>query len=107
MKRSVAVITLAAISMLFAGCLSAPFVPPTGAITQIKAPLDVDYDDTMVGPKQGTAAVTTILGLVSTGDASTQAAAKAGGITQIDHADYEYFNVLGIYQKTTVIVYGK
>ena len=95
-------------TLILSGCVRAPFQPPAGAITtSYQAPLDLEYDETSLGTKRGEASVTTILGLISTGDASTKAAAENGGITEIDHADYDYMNVLGIYQKTTVIVYGK
>ncbi len=91
------------------GCIKAPFVPPTGvAFSQFNAPLDVDFQNTdMAGVKQGKAETMSILGLIAIGDASTQTAAQNGGITKIVHADYEYFNVLGVIQRATVIVYGK
>lgn len=108
-RNSVRVLlVLSAITLSLTGCITAPFVPPTGAFSQFKAPLDVDFQDTdMTGVKKGTAETISILGLVAVGDASSQAAAQNGGITKIVHADYEYFNVLGFFQKTTVIVYGK
>lgn len=94
-------------NLLLVGCIRAPFVPPTGWVfTQVKAPLDVDYSKTSVPAKSGKAEAICVLGLVSVGDVSTQTAAAAGGIGTIDHADYEYFNILGLFQKTTVIVYG-
>ncbi len=100
---------LAAMILSLTGCLHAPFVPPTGmAFSQFDAPLDVDFQNTdMAGMKKGSAETISILGLFATGDASSKAAAEKGGITKIVHADYEYFNILGIFQKTTVIVYGK
>jgi len=48
-----------------------------------------------------------ILGLVATGDASTEAAAREGGISTIHSADYSYFNVLGVYQRYETIVHGE
>lgn len=111
-KSSVSILSvsiLAAMVLSLTGCLVAPFVPPSGmAFSQFDAPLDVDFQNTdMSGVKKGTADTTSILGLFAFGDASSQAAAQNGGITKIVHADYEYFNILGIVQKTTVIVYGK
>lgn len=47
-----------------------------------------------------------MLGLVATGDASIEAAAKAGGITKIHHVDFENFSILGIYATFTTVVYG-
>ena len=100
---------IAAMVLSLTGCIRAPFVPPTGvAFTQFGAPLDVDFQNTdMSGMKKGTAETISILGLFATGDASSKAAAENGQISKIVHADYEYFNILGIFQKTTVIVYGK
>ncbi len=56
--------------------------------------------------KIGTATVTSVLGFGS-GDATIKAAMKNGGITKIDHVEYESTNVLGVYAKLTVIVYGE
>lgn len=100
---------VAAMVLSLTGCLTAPFVPPSGlAYSQFAAPLDVDFQNTdMSGMKKGTADATSILGLVAWGDVSSQAAAQNGGITKIIHADYEYSNILYIFQKTTVVVYGK
>lgn len=112
MVRSRRAATVGAAMMLglvlaLSGCISAPFVPPMGwAYSNVSAPLDVDYSKTAVPAKQGTASAISILGIVAFGDASTQSAARVGGISTIDHADYRYLNVIGIYQKTTVIVYG-
>ena len=57
--------------------------------------------------KVGTAEGMSILGLVATGDASIDAAAKAGGITKIHHVDEEGWSVLGIIAKYKVYVYGE
>ena len=32
---------------------------------------------------------------------------KAGGITKLNHVDYEVMQVLGLYAKYTVIAYGE
>jgi hypothetical protein len=100
---------VAAMVLSLTGCIHAPFVPPTGAAySQFSAPLDVDFQNTdMSGMKKGTAETTSILGLVAFGNASSKAAAENGQISKIVHADYEYSNIFGIIQKTTVIVYGK
>lgn len=110
MKKAVfftALIAIAALSLV--GCVRAPFVPPQGyAFSQMKAPLDVDFNNTnMEGMNRGTAEVINVLGLFTFGDASAKTAAENGRISTIVHADYEHFNILGLFQKTTVIVYGK
>ena len=94
--------------LLLQGCLSAPVVPPIGIIyTELRAPLDVDYQATPVTGKSGSAESMSILGLVATGDASAKAAADNGGIKKIEHADYYYFNVLGVVQRYRTVVYGE
>ena len=111
-KTMTRVLCLALVAVLLVGAVgcglySAPVVPPTGwAYSKIKAPLDADYGNTSLGSKTGVAEMQNILGLISTGDCSIQAAAAQGKLTTIHHADYEYFNVLGVIQKFTVIVYG-
>jgi hypothetical protein len=85
----------------------APVVPPIGIIyTGMSAPLDTDLMTTELGAKQGRSSSSDILFLVAWGDASTAAAARSAGITKIRHADYEYTNVLGIYQSYTTVIYG-
>ncbi len=92
------------------GCLSlysSPVIPSTAFVyTNTRAPMDIDFENVSVGPKQGKASVTTILLLFAYGDASAAAAAQDGGIQTINHADYEYYSVLGVYQRFTTVVYG-
>jgi hypothetical protein len=57
--------------------------------------------------KTGEACVSSILGAIAMGDASLEAAKKAGGITQIAHVDHEQFAVLGIYATSCTIVHGQ
>ena len=59
-----------------------------------------------VGAKEGMACAQSILGLVATGDASIKAAAKAGGITQINSVDHYTRNVLGIMGEFCTLVRG-
>jgi len=91
------------------GCITyrAPVMPALGWVySEVKAPLDVDLGGTTLGSKVGRAQVESILALVSTGDCSIQAAAASAGIKTVNHVDYEYYNVLGVIQRFTVIVYG-
>jgi len=86
------------------GCLAAPVVPPIGLVyTEMDAPLASRGE---VGSKRGTSTVTSILFLVSTGDGSVRAAAQNGGIRNVKLVDYQYSNVLGVYQRYTTVVYG-
>lgn len=95
-------------TMLLQGCYSAPVMPPIGIVyTEIQAPLDTDFNATPIPAKSGSAESMSILGLVATGDASAKAAANQGGIQKIEHADYYYFNVLGVIQRYRTVVYGE
>lgn len=94
------------LGLLCAGCVSAPFQPPPGLFETTKAPLSTQ-GNWKVGAKEGRSSVSTYLGLISTGDCSISAAARAGGLTKVDYVDYEYENYIGVYQKTTVVVYGE
>jgi len=91
------------------GCaLVAPFQPPQGGVfSSTRAPLDVDYDNTELGQKSGSASAYNVLGLFAFGDASIQTAVGNGRLSKINHADYEYMNFLFVFQRTTVIVYGE
>jgi hypothetical protein len=92
---------LAAVTMsilvLLGGCL----------YSHVAMPFDTNLDKTVLGQKQGRASMQSVLWLVAWGDASTNAAAKQGGITTINHMDTEVLNILfGLYTRTTFIVYG-
>ena len=99
------------VCVLLTGCAGfafAPVVPPVGMVyTSIKAPLDVDADNTPIGSKKGEAGTISVLGLVAVGDASVRAAAEDGGITTITHLDYELLSVLGVFSSFKTIAYGE
>ena len=107
MKKILAMVVMCGLITGFSGCVTAPFTPPMGAISTIEAPLSIDHNCSLVSTKKGEASAMCILGLVAVGDASTQAAARNGGLKTIHFLDYKYFNVLGIYQSTTVIAHGE
>lgn len=108
--KALTTILLCALTFSSVGCAGiaqAPVVPPMGFVfTNTRAPMDIDLNNTDLGSKRGTAESVSILGLVSIGDASIYAAAKSNNITTVKHADYEMFNVLGIYSRFTTIVWG-
>ena len=91
-----------------AGFYVAPVVPPPGFVyTEYRAPVDIDAANSPITGKRGTAYSENILGLVAWGDASVKAAADSAGIRKVEHIDYEVFNVLGVYSKFSVVVYGE
>jgi hypothetical protein len=105
MKKIIGGLVLATL-MGGCGCMVAPFQPPMGIVSVVKAPLSTEGNFN-AGSKSGEASVVSILGIVSTGDCSIDAAVKDGGLSKVNHLDYDYLNILGIYQKATVIAYGE
>jgi hypothetical protein len=59
------------------------------------------------GNRVGQACASSILGIIATGDASTEAARRAGGITLITSVDEETSNILFFYAKFCTIVRGR
>lgn len=59
-----------------------------------------------LGSKVGQSQSMGVLGLIATGDASIQTAARNAGITKISHVDVKTFSILGIYSTYTTVVYG-
>jgi hypothetical protein len=105
--RALAIVSVLIFSTGMVGCIGAPVVPPTGLIyTDMDAPLSLGGGGRDVGSKRGESSVTAILGLFSTGDGSVKKAAANGRITQIKHVDYNFRNIIGIYQEYTTVVYG-
>ena len=101
---------MGAIAILSAGCITAPVVPPMGALySKIEAPLDLNSaGGKVIGERRGESSSIAILGLVAFGDAGLKAAAEEGGLTTINHVDYKLKNVLfGAYAKYTTVAYGE
>jgi len=97
---------LSAIVVLFSSCGAYVASPLTGFMyTDVKAPLAVTSNQG--SSKVGSAEAQSILGIVATGDASIDAAARAGGITKIHHVDYHATSILGIIATFKVVVYGE
>lgn len=80
--------------------------PVTGFLyTNTKAPVTATSNP--IGSKKGKASVISVLGWVAVGNASIQKAAKEGGIKKISHVDEKSTNILGLFSKYTVTVYGE
>jgi len=91
------------ISIMASGC--ATLYPVGTFYTEVSVPTlvgdgDADYS------KVGKATAKSYLTLIATGDASIEAAAKNGGITEIKYVDYNVKNILGVIGEYTTIVYG-
>ena len=92
------------IMALCVGCAT-PF--PVGVIiTDMTVPYPVMGESSKM-TKIGTAECISVLALVAIGDASLETAMKNGGITKVSHVDWEVRNILGVYGKYKVTVYGE
>ncbi|MBI1852709.1 MAG: hypothetical protein HYR85_20400 [Planctomycetes bacterium] len=97
MSKVFALVLVGVMLVALPGCLFAHFTTP----------LDTDLDKTQLGNKVGRSDFRSILWLVAWGDAGTQAAAKQGNISTINHADREVLSILfGLYYEQTTILYG-
>lgn len=63
--------------------------------------------ENVLGTKQGEACASSILGWVTTGDASVPEASKKAGITRVASVDHSFSNILGIVATYCVIVTGE
>ena len=86
-----------------------PVVPPWAIIySHVKAPLKTVANGSDFGSKVGTASTGYFHFYVdfAWGEMAIREAAKNANITQVKAVDYDWLNVLGIYQQVTVYVYG-
>lgn len=89
--------------LFLSGCAT-PY--PSGIVyTDVKFPLMATSNAS--SEKVGTSECKSYFFLFATGDASIEAAMKNGGITKIHHIDWDAYNVLGIYGRYKVTVYGE
>ncbi len=77
-----------------------------GIIIDHKAPAAFDIDNNVSCAKCGKASSKSIV-VFTTGDSSIKAAMDAGGITKVNHVDYEVKNIFNVYSEATTIVYGE
>jgi hypothetical protein len=107
MKQLKFVLTLAGISVAALSLAACQIVatPAAGWIVT-----DVKYGDSATtataATKEGKACTTSILGWVSSGDASVAAAKAAGGITTVASVDHSAHQILGIVGEWCTIVKG-
>ena len=109
MKKTFVVIAtlVAATGLLLTSC--SPVTPAGVGVlyTDVATPLQVLDNHGKLGTKVGRSSCTAILGLVATGDASVNEAAKQGGITRITHIDQKQKSILGLFGSYEVVVYGE
>jgi hypothetical protein len=110
MRGVIVVAALCAFLTVSVGCAGyrTPVMPPVGGLfADVKAPLTSEYSGQSVQGKSGEASSASILSLIAWGDCSLTAAAADGNLSTIECCDYAFYNVLGVYQKFTVIAHGK
>lgn len=91
-------------SSFLLGCATGPSPVGIGLITDVKGPITATG---MVGNKSGTSCATTTLGLINKGDASIEAAKKAGNISVVASADYHTKGFYPFVGETCVTVTGR
>lgn len=95
---------LAGFISLLIGCAT-PF--PVGfLVTDMTIPYPVSGESSSM-TKVGTAECISVFALVAVGDASIRTAMYNGGITKVSHVDWEVKNILGVYGRYIVTVYGE
>ena len=105
-KRLTMFLVISFIAFVLTGCAAVKSPVSNGLLyTGVSGPVAATASD--VYSKVGKSSCVAILGIVSTGDASIDAAMKNGGITKIHHVDHKSTSVLGVYAKFTTIVYGE
>lgn len=103
MKKFLMIVSVA---VFLSSCAAYSAAPVLGALyTDVKAPAAATSN--AVGKKVGSGKASSILGLVATGDASIETAAKKAGISKISHIDYHSKSILGIFATYEVFVYGE
>lgn len=99
------IILFSALALLVSGCALPTRQPVTGLLySDTKATENVT--DNTAAPKTGMACMSSIIG-IATGDASMEAAKKAGGITQVAYVDNTSEGILGLWAKYCLVVHGK
>ena len=102
MKKLLKTMAVAAILSL-ASCASVP----TAATLYTDVTEGLTATSNTVGTKVGKASASNVLGLIATGDASINEAAKQAGIKKISHVDVKKFSILGLFTTITTFVYGE
>lgn len=99
MKKIIALLALTSLC----GCAS---VSPVGGFiySDVKGP--VLNSHLPKGPLRGESCATSYLGAYAVGDASIEAAAKAGGMTIVSHVDQHSTNILFFITKYCTITHG-
>ncbi|MFN7135789.1 MAG: TRL domain-containing protein, partial [Myxococcales bacterium] len=108
--KSLKAAVLAAVAMSLSGCASIAFAGmgvPNAAL-YVDAAQNVKVTQNALGGKTSPEqCMTSILGIVTTGNASVGTAAKMAGITQVAVVDARYTDILGLFAKYCIVVHGE
>jgi len=101
----------ASVALVVVGCGFGGGYPSGSLYTGTTVPHGMDRTETSgagkSGDKAGESCATGILNLAAFGDASLNAAKKAGGITEVHSVEFRSMNILGIYTQGCTEVHGK
>lgn len=89
--------------LLLTSCASVP----TAATLYTDVTEGLTATSNTFGTKVGKSSASNVLGLIATGDASINEAAKQAGIKKISHVDVKKFSILGLFTTITTFVYGE
>lgn len=100
-------VSFCAVAALMGGCGYPQGLVYTG-VTQPHAATRAEVTGAgKTGDKHAEACATGILGLAAWGDASTDAAKKAGSISEVHSVEFRGMSILGIYTQGCTEVHGK
>lgn len=109
MRKSILLVAALAAASMLSGCASFAFssrgVAMGGIYTEASA--NEKVTENALGAKRGESCASSVLGLVTTGDASVATAAKNAGITKVAAVDHQFTDILGVWAKYCVIVSGE
>jgi hypothetical protein len=110
-KNLIKLATGGAMAVILLGCGGFLGYPSGSLYTGTQTPSGLNRNETSgpgkTGDKHGEACATGILYAVAFGDASLDAAKKAGGISEVHSVEFHSTNILGIYSQGCTEVHGK
>ncbi len=102
MKKTLALVALSAVGILFTSCGTT--TRPIGTVyADVSDPVAVSGNS---GSRVGEATSTSYFGVVALGDSSIEAAKRAGGISTVSSVDVKRKNILGVISTYTTVVRG-
>lgn len=105
--KKVLLSVVASVALLATSCAVVGTPVGKGALYTSVTSGDFVTSNTISGKKVGQSSATNILGLVATGNAGIEQAAKNAGIKKVSHVDSKKTTILGIFSTYTTTVYGE